>query len=427
MLADGYGLPLTTESADAATRYDAAVRGFLEWSARNVDLFGAAIAEDPSLAVAHAGLAISLFMDERFAEARESAKRARETARGATERERGHVSAIAAFVEGRIPEAETRMREHVARHPRDLLIAQRLYSLYFYQGRGQEMLDLTTALMPAHDRRGYVLGLHSFALEELDHCREALRLAEAAMDDNPEDTWAVHAFAHAIYEMGASRVGVRELPPAVAGCTRVGWYRNHLLWHVVLMHLATGEYEQGSALCHEWFEREPSALSLDIRNTVSALWRLRLAGLDVSARLRPFAAMLADRLDRPEDLAFHHAHLALTFAGAGEWDLARTHLDRLRARARSAPPVFGEVAVPIAEGFHAFASGDWRGVIEKVEPIRHRIVELGGSRTQRDIFHDTLLEACLQAGDAERGRRLLAERIQRRADHVWVARSAAAA
>jgi hypothetical protein len=47
-------------------------------------------------------------------------------------------------------------------------------------------------------------------------------------------------------------------------------------------------------------------------------------------------------------------------------------------------------------------------------------VELGGSRAQRDVFHDTLLEACFRAGDAERATRLLAERVARRPDHYWV-------
>jgi hypothetical protein len=59
-------------------------------------------------------------------------------------------------------------------------------------------------------------------------------------------------------------------------------------------------------------------------------------------------------------------------------------------------------------------------VIERIEPIRPRIVGLGGSRAQRDVFHDTLLEACFRAGDAERANRLLVERVARRPDHYWV-------
>src|SRR5216117_4516413 len=82
----------------------------------------------------------------------------------------------------------------------------------------------------------------------------------------------------------------------------------------------------------------------------------------------------------------------------------------------------GDVAVPLIEGMQAFAGGDYRTTIARIEPLRARIVEIGGSRAQRDVFHDTLLEACFRAGDAERAERLLAERVKRRPDHQWLAR-----
>jgi pentatricopeptide repeat protein len=61
---------------------------------------------------------------------------------------------------------------------------------------------------------------------------------------------------------------------------------------------------------------------------------------------------------------------------------------------------------------------------ERLEPVAPRVVELGGSRAQRDVFHDTLLEACFRAGDMDRAERLLAERIARRPDHFWKSRTA---
>lgn len=44
---------------------------------------------------------------------------------------------------------------------------------------------------------------------------------------------------------------------------------------------------------------------------------------------------------------------------------------------------------------------------------------------QRDVFHDTLLEACFRAKDMERAQRLLAERVARRPDHFWLSRRTA--
>jgi hypothetical protein len=79
--------------------------------------------------------------------------------------------------------------------------------------------------------------------------------------------------------------------------------------------------------------------------------------------------------------------------------------------------------VPLVEGLHAFAVGDYRRTIDRLEPLRSRIVEIGGSRAQRDVFHDTLLEACFRAGDGDRATRLLAARVARRPDRYWLDRA----
>lgn len=59
--------------------------------------------------------------------------------------------------------------------------------------------------------------------------------------------------------------------------------------------------------------------------------------------------------------------------------------------------------------------------IQLIEPLRPRIIEIGGSRAQRDVFHETLIEECFRAGDLER-----AERLLPRGDHVWIQRRAGA-
>jgi tetratricopeptide (TPR) repeat protein len=285
------------------------------------------------------------------------------------------------------------------------------------------MLDLTSTLLPRLEATSFVLGLHAFVLEELGRCDEALRVAEACIARNPEDTWGVHALAHALYEMGESKEGLRRVPPAIARCPNMNYYRNHMLWHVILMHLFEGDYARASDMTHAVFEREPSRLALDLRNSLSALWRLELGGMDVKARWQPFVEIARGLIDRPEDLPFHHAHLGMVLAAGGDWPTAERHLDLLRSRvAGDRTGVLGDIVIPLVEGLHAFARREWRRVIDKIEPIRDRIIRIGGSRTQRDVFHDTLLEACFRAADGERAERYLAERLARRPDHFWVNR-----
>jgi len=423
MRRDAYGLPVSTGTAAALEAYDRAVEGLLSWDGRALDLFRTANAHDPGLALGHAGAAVCLFLEERFAEAQEAAKVARAAVRPQTERERRHVEALALLVEGKVPEAERAMREHLAEYPRDLVIFQRLYFIWFWQGKFPAMLALAGSLNRYQPGDSFMLGLHAFALEQAGRCDEAVRLARAANLKNPRDAWAVHALAHALYEMAAFDTGIARLPAAIHPCTHLGWFRNHLLWHLALMHLARGDYERASRLGRSAFERAPSSIPGDLHDSISLLWRLDLIGFGVTERWPPFARIAAGRLDRPA-LLFHAAHLAMALAAGGDWPTADRQLGMLRGRSpHDRTGLSGNVLVPLIEGLHAFAARDYRRAIERIEPVAPRIVELGGSRAQRDVFHDTLLEACFRAGDMDRAERLLAERVARRPDRFWKTRS----
>jgi tetratricopeptide (TPR) repeat protein len=423
MRTDRYGLPVTTPSSVALETYDRGVRGLLGWEADALDTFNRAIAQDPALALAHAGAAVCLFLEERFAEAREAAQKAREAAAGQSARERGHAEAVALLVGGRPPDAERAMREHLAEHPRDAVVLQRLYFIWFWQGRFPEMLDFTTAVTRHYAGEAFVSGLHAFALEQAGRTDEAVRLAEAAIVRDPRDAWAVHAWAHAVYEMAAFDTGITRLPPATHRCTGLNWFQNHLVWHLALMHFARGDYARASEIGRATFERAPSSIAGDLHDSISLLWRLALVGQDVKDRWAPFARIAGERLDR-QGLLFHAAHLAMALGAGGDWTTAERQLGMLRERApKDRTGLVGEVLVPLVEGLHGFAAGDWQRAIERIEPLRGRIVELGGSRAQRDVFHDTFLEACFRAGDMDRARRYVTERVARRPDAYWVKRS----
>jgi tetratricopeptide (TPR) repeat protein len=427
MRQDAYGLPVSTDAVATVEAYDHAVEGLLSWDARALERFRAASALDPGLALAHAGAAVCLFLEERFAEAQEAAKTARTAAAWQTDRERRHVEGLALLVEGKGNDAATVMRAHLADYPRDLLVFQRLYFVWFWQGKFPEMVALGDTLARYHPGSSFMLGLQAFALEQAGRCDEAVRMALVANQKNPRDAWAIHALAHSLYEMAAFDTGITRLPPAIEPCTHLGWFRNHLLWHLALMHMGRGEYEVASDFGRRVFEGAPSSIPGDLHDSISLLWRLELLGREVGERWKPFARIAGERLDR-QALLFHAAHLAMALSASGDWTTAERQLGILRERgARDRTGLVREVLVPLVEGIQAFATRDYRRSIERIEPLTPRIVELGGSRAQRDVFHDTLLEACFRAGDADRAERLLTDRVARRPDRFWKTRAAAGA
>jgi tetratricopeptide (TPR) repeat protein len=424
MPTDGYGLPVTTASPAALAAYDRAVPALLGWRADALALFREAAALDPGLALAHAGAAVCLFLEERFAETKDATEAARTAVAGRSERERSHVEALTLWTSGNVDDALAAMRRHLERFPRDAMVAQRLYYVFFWQGRFPEMLAAMTTLVPHYPGDSFMLGMHAFALEEAGHCPEAVRTAEAALALDPTDAWAVHALAHALYESADFDAGITRLPPAIHPCRGLNWFRNHLVWHLALLHFARGDYARAAAISRRAFERAPSSIAGDLHDSISLLWRMELAGRPMGARWQPFTAIARERMSR-QGLAFHVAHVGMALAAGGDWAGADKHLAMVRDRApRDRTGLAGEVVAPLLEGLHAFAAGDYARCVARIEPLRPRIVELGGSRAQRDVFHDTLLEACFRGGDAERAGRFLAERMARRPDHLWRGRAA---
>src|SRR4029434_2893835 len=104
-----------------------------------------------------------------------------------------------------------------------------------------------------------------------------------------------------------------------------------------------------------------------------------------------------------------------------DWASAELQLERLRQRSKkSKNPTLGEVVVPLMEGLHAFARGDYALSATRVEHVEPRIIEVGGSHAQREVFHDTLLAAALR-GRQERAVSLLERRLAKRPNprHHW--------
>src|SRR5213596_2150696 len=86
MPTDAYGLPISTADPEALALYDRAVRSLQAWQADALELFRAAAERDPGLALAHAGAAVCLFLEERFPETKAATEAARDRGTGGLRR-----------------------------------------------------------------------------------------------------------------------------------------------------------------------------------------------------------------------------------------------------------------------------------------------------------------------------------------------------
>jgi tetratricopeptide (TPR) repeat protein len=413
-LKDAYGNPVSSSSREAVDAYDSGVRALLGFGADVIDRFRAALDADPDFVLARAALGVSLYLAEKLPEGRAEMDRAAAAAVPLTPRERRHVEALALWVGGRGQDAIPMIKEVLAEHPRDMMLMQRLYYIYFWQGRSAEMLEMTSSVLPALGGDGFMLGYHAFALEENHRFDEALALAERAIAVNARDAWAVHALAHVLYERGENDRGVEALPPRIHPCDHLGYFKNHLLWHLALMHLAEGRYDRVRKLFQSVFGELEITVGSDLQDSVALAWRLDLYGHPDSRRWQRLGAAARDWLDTPL-LLFHDLHVGMALCAAGDWEGADLQLQRLRERARKTRnATLPEVVVPLLEGLHAFARGEYARSAARLEPLTDRIVEIGGSHAQREVFHDTLLEAALRAGESGRAEALLERRVAKR-------------
>ena len=130
-LTDRFGLPLSTGSTEAATRYIAAVDLLLSANLGAEELLENAVTVDPDFALAHIARARLLQLRARMPEAKAAAAKARSLAEGVSPRERHHIDAIALAIDGAAVEALAMVRAHAvgvsARRTPPLLGAWRLW------------------------------------------------------------------------------------------------------------------------------------------------------------------------------------------------------------------------------------------------------------------------------------------------------------
>nr|XP_057943253.1 tetratricopeptide repeat protein 38 isoform X1 [Doryrhamphus excisus] len=429
------GLPLSTSSNEACKLYDAILTQYVTW--RNIGsvggvegCFSAIKAADPNFVMGHVmstgmeliGTASSPRLNQRLASA---VKKTVEMAscQNITQREKLHVKAMELFSLGNFPKACDVWEEILVDHPTDFLALKFAHDGYFYMGAKIQMRDSIARVLPHWKPHfplsSYLKGLYSFGLMETRFYDQAEKVAMEGLALVPDDAWSVHSVAH-VYEMKAEAdKGLKFMESREKDWRVSDMLASHNYWHWALYFIEKGQYEAALQIFDsEIFKRcKATGSMLDVVDSSSLLSRLEMEGVCVKDRWREMLQVTLPHTDDHVTL-FNDLHFLMASLGAKETGASQRLLEGLQELAKTPGDNYqhelaGPVGVPVCQALMEYQGGNYGQAVELMYPVRYRMVEMGGSDAQRDVFNQLLIHAALKSDDKHHqrlGRCLLVER-----------------
>ncbi|XP_020833092.1 tetratricopeptide repeat protein 38 isoform X1 [Phascolarctos cinereus] len=429
------GLPLSTTSNEACKLFDASLTQYVTWTNEKSlggleGCFSKMKAADPAFVMGHVianglmliGTGTSVVLDQAL---RLSMETMMELSRrqALTEREKLHVAAVEMFAKGCLPKACTLWEQILQDYPTDMLALKFSHDTYFYLGYQPQMRDSVARIFPywtpSIPLSSYVKGIYSFGLVETNLYNQAEQLAREALSVNPTDAWSVHTMAH-IYEMKAEiRDGLSFMQSSESNWKDRDMLACHNYWHWALYLIEKGEHEAALTIYDEHIA--PSLLStgsmLDMVDSCSMLYRLQMEGVHVGNRWQAVLPVTKPH-SRDHILLFNDAHFLMSFLGAKDHETVQELLTTLQELSQHPGEnhqyqLAREVGLPLCQALVEVENGDPDRAVELLLPIRYKLVDIGGSNAQRDVFNQVLVHAalkCQQKSHRNLARSLLMER-----------------
>ncbi|KAG7214911.1 hypothetical protein INR49_005186 [Caranx melampygus] len=440
------GLNLSTTSNEACKLYDALLTQYVKW--RNDETLGgfegcisAIHAADPNFVMGHVistGLELvattsSTRLDERLASA---VRRTVELANSQdiSPREKLHVKAIELFSQGNFPKASDVWEDILLDHPTDMLALKFAHDAYFYMGAQTPMRD-SVARGEEQQKvlENYLKGLYSFGLLETRFYDQAEKVAMEGLALTPDDAWSVHSVAH-ICEMKAEvDKGLKFMESREKDWQVSDVLASHNYWHWALYFIEKEQYEAALEIFDTQVFRRCKATGsmLDTVDASSMLYRLEMEGVCVKDRWRELLQVTQPHTDDHVTL-FNDLHFLMASLGAKESGTSQRLLEGLQELAKAQlyfessgnqadmepgdnqqHQLAGNIGVPMCQAMMEYNQGNYSRTVELLHPLRYRMVDIGGSDAQRDVFNQLLIHAAMKSESKHHkklGRCLLVER-----------------
>lgn len=415
MSEDLLGNSVSSASESALKGIDDFVSGFLSYETRAGNILDAALAEpDSTLANVYAGM-VAMFADVPGAEknAKSWLEIARATLGRANERERLNFAMLEAWTKNDIPRALRIGDEIVSEYPTDLAALKLHQTFNFNLGNAPDMLRIARKALPFNQGNPHIHGMLAFGYEQCHFLDRAEDEARKALDIKFKEPWAHHALAHVMLTQGRVPEGRQFMREASATWTDLNSFMyTHNWWHMALFDISSGDFAAALDAYDNHCWGLDKTYSQDQIGAVSLLARMELAGIDVGNRWAELGQWLKPRANDTLQPFLTMQYLY----GLAKANMAEAH-ELMRAvehRAASAAPfektAWAAVALPACRGLYAHATGRYETAVAELSHASPRMMEIGGSHAQRDLFAQVLLDAHIKAGHLVTAQQMLESR-----------------
>ncbi len=421
MLTDCRGLAITCASKAALDIYEASLEDVWNYRLKAPKTLKGAFEHDPNFPMAHILRGYMLSMLESVV-VRPKMLAAVEHVRSYLDksyvRERLHADALEGLAKGDTRRACGAWEAVLASFPQDLLALKMHHHQSFWTGQSYLIRNTVTGVFDSWDASmpgfSVVLGMMSFAFEECGDYLRAEQYGRRALDMNGDDLWTIHAVAHVLEMQGRIDDGITLLDRDPEEWADRNPFQGHNWWHLALFALEKGDYEFVLKIYDERVITSNTEFFLDIQNGASLLKRLELLGVGIGDRWDSLVEYAERQID-DHVLSFTDLHSCMTLAAAKKDEA----VDRFRTSLTSfadtpdnyCASITNQIVIPMCDGIIAFEAGDYVRAVDHLWPLRESWSPIGGSHAQRDIFTQILVDATIQAGQLDRARALLSQRL----------------
>ncbi|CAF0818102.1 unnamed protein product [Brachionus calyciflorus] len=327
-----------------------------------------------------------------------------------TQREKFHVKAIEYLHKGDLVESIKIWEDILIDHPTDMMAIRMLASGYFYTGNSIEMRDSIARVLPKWNTNtplyNYLYGFYAFGLSQTKELEKAEKYARKGIELNHLDGWACHTIAHINEYRSTFNEGINFLLKTENDWQTCEFIRGHNYWHLCLFYLENQEYEKIIDILDNNPSFSKPQMTIDLVNSSSLLFRLKLDGFKDSGYLdtkfKELKNVFNDRLIQ-HGYIYSDSHMAMIYAMCGTDKEKKVYLDSLQDFisdtnfSKFIRKLNLKISGKLYEALFSYGEGNFSKTVDLLYPIRYDLFKIGGSNAQRDIFNLILIDACFRS------------------------------